>query len=139
MRVRTLCWLLLAVLAIGCGSGDDYDRVAISGEVNFAGQALPNGSILLQPLASGPSVGGDITDGQFEIERARGPAPGSYRVEIISYQPTGRQIPDADRPGTTVDEMVQVIPESYNDNSQVVIEIAADGENHFDFAIEGAR
>ena len=117
-------------------NGDGINRVEVSGTVTLDGQPLSEGSIVFQPIAEGPSAGGSIRDGRFTIERAGGPGPGKYRVEILAYQSTGRQIPDADFPGKMTDELRQVIPKRYNTDTELLVNVSADGDNHFPLKLQ---
>ena len=132
LAASAACWLLLAA---GCG-GDGIGRVEVSGKVTLDGQPLSEGAILFQPIAEGPSAGGTIQDGRFTIERADGPASEEYRVDIVAYRPTGRQIPDADFPGKMTDELKQVIPNRYNADTELTVNVSAEGNNHFEFKLQ---
>jgi hypothetical protein len=88
-RVQALGVSLALSSLLGCGSGDGTG-VAISGKVSFDGSPLSDGSISFIPIegTSGPSVGSDIRNGSFSIDRGTGPRPGKYRVEISAYEDT---------------------------------------------------
>ena len=128
-------FLLSAVTCFGCG-GESLDRVPVSGTVTLDGSPLPSGSIRFHPLGDGQSAGGSIEAGAFSIPQADGPAPGEYRVEVVSFQPTGRQIPDPDSPGQTKEEQEQVIPQRYNRQSELTASVSATDKNAFNFALE---
>ncbi len=125
-----ICFLLIA----GCG-GSDIARVEVSGTVTLGGQPLEQGKIQFQPVAGGPSAGGDIADGEFTIPVDRGPSPGKYKVEIRSYQPTGKQVPDPDFPGKMEDQTRNVVPKRYNDQTTLEKDISIDGPNRFEFKL----
>ena len=129
--LAALVWL--PALA-GCG-GSGIDRVEVSGTVTFDGKPLEQGSIEFQPIAAGPSAGGKIAGGEFTIAEDQGPSPGSYRVEIRSYQPTGRKVPDPDFPGKMEEEKRNVVPKRYNDATTLQKEITAEGPNRFAFEL----
>jgi len=131
-QLFSLAAILLVSLA-GCG-GETLDRNAVSGTVTLRGEPLSVGAIQLLPQGSGPASGGPIEDGEFTIAASDGPIPGSYRVEIISYQATGEQKPDPDNPGQQIDVTAQVIPPEYNTRSTQTVEIT-DGENELHFEI----
>ena len=120
----------------GCGSGG-VRRVEVSGEVTLDGQPLDNASVLFSPTGKGPSAGGKIEAGTFRIERSRGPRPGPYRVEITAYRPTGqRVVADPSMPDEMVDVTKQIIPACYNQQSELEVELSADGENHLAFHLK---
>jgi hypothetical protein len=80
-----LCTLLASVLAVGCGgdSGPKLDRQAVKGTVTREGIPIDLGSVQFEPTGGGPAVGGQITDGKYEISKDAGPIPGSYKVTIV--------------------------------------------------------
>ncbi|MEM9353116.1 MAG: hypothetical protein AAGA92_08890, partial [Planctomycetota bacterium] len=95
-RTARRCELLrgVAVVLAGCllvglaGCRDPTGRQQVTGTVTLDGDPLPEGRISLRPLATGPSAGGKIVEGQFEIDRTKGPLPGAYTVSIQSYKDT---------------------------------------------------
>jgi hypothetical protein len=70
------------------------ERGSVRGEVTLDGRPLESGSIRFIPAETrgGPTAGGDILDGSYQIPRAKGPAVGRYRVEVNAPHKTGRQI-----------------------------------------------
>ena len=133
---RSVLWnvALAGGLLMLCGcNAEDIDRVTVSGTVNLDGAPLADGYITLTPQGAGPSAGAEIVDGRFVFPLAGGPSPGSYKVGIVSYQPTGRQIADMDNPGQMTDELKAVIPDRYNKASELEIVVAAEGENKLSF------
>ncbi len=124
------CFCVLLLLASGCGGADDT-RVPVEGEVTLDGRPLAEGHITLVPLGDGVSAGGTIRNGKFHVEKARGPSPGRYRVEIVSYQPTGEKFPDPERAGQMAEELKQVIPDKYNRQSQLEVEVPPSGPLRF--------
>ena len=103
--------------------------------VTLDGQPLSEGHITFQPVAEGPSAGGKIQEGRFTIEQAAGPSPGEYRVEILAYQPTGRQVPDSDFPGKMTDELKQVIPDRYKTDTAMKVTVSAEEKNKFEWKL----
>lgn len=125
----------MGLLFIPAGCRDSDGRQRITGEVTFNGKPLPSGEVSLRPFDTGPSAAGRVKDGVFELPSTKGPMPGKYLVRIESMQPTGKKVRLA---GTTlqVDQVEQVLPNDYNETSQLVIEVTGDGENHFEFALD---
>ena len=73
-------------------------------------------------------------DGQYRIEKHSGPyARGTYRVEITALGPERSYSPNAS--GAEMKTMRdQVLPETFNKNSQLRVTISADtGKNQHDF------
>ena len=76
----------------GCGSGA---RVRLAGDVVFEGQPLTHGTIVFTPVdpSAGPSTGGDIVDGRYDVPGEMGATPGvMYRVEITALAKSGKFI-----------------------------------------------
>lgn len=130
-----LCQILIGLLVCsGCGKSG-IDREAVSGAVTLDGKPLASGSILFTPEGVGPTVGGEIENGQYNLSRAIGPSPGSYRVQIQSWQPAGRTIRD-EATGTAGQDLVSIIPRRYNDRTELKATIEKGAPNNFDYALE---
>jgi len=121
--------------AVGCG-GSGIERVEVSGTITLDGKPVESGSVLLIPLEGGPTAGKAFTGGEFHIAESDGPSPGPYRVEITAFRGTGEMIPDGDFPDKLEERQEQYIPARYNDQSELEVQIAAEGENHWDFRLE---
>ena len=118
--------IAVVVITVGCGGLTD-GRLQISGEVTFDGQPVADGYVTLSPLGRGPSAGGRIQDGKFNIEREKGPMAGKYRVVLQAMRETGRMIPiDPALPDDTVAETVQYLPARYNTRSQLTADLSPD-------------
>ena len=133
-------YLLLAFclcpLAFGCGEGSG--RLPVAGNVSLDGSPLPDGSIVLIPIAplKGPKVAAEIKGGEFALSAAEGPVQGQHRVEI--YANTETETP-LDNPLAFAKNPVlpkQLVPPQYNSQSSLQLETSADEEeNHFTFAL----
>ena len=130
---RRSCAALLVLLA-ACGRAD---RLGLQGSVTLDGEPLPQGVIQFVPLpgTKGPSAGSTIRDGQFSVEPDKGVFPGTFRVEITASRKTGRKLIDR-QSGQVTDELGNVLPARYNQNSELTKEVTADGPNAFDFALQ---
>ena len=133
--------MLLFTGAIGClllcgCLGSDASRGAVSGLVRVDEWPLAQGSIEFFPIegTKGPSTGGSIHDGRYEIAREKGPAVGRNRVEIRAFQSSGKRLPDMKRPGEVIDELVPLLPAACNDRSELTCEIRP-GDNRLDFEL----
>lgn len=126
--------LVILSVALGCSSGDGLKRAQVKGEVKVDGLPLEEGSINFFPAgtAEGPSAGGVIEQGKYDLPRERGPVVGPNRVEIRGVKKTGRMVPNAMAPGTMREELVEALPGDVNTKSTLVREIAP-GENIVDF------
>lgn len=127
----------LALLAEGCGSGG-ADRAAARGTVTVGGVPLEEGSIAFNPAlgTTGPSSGGAIVNGAFDIPRAKGPAVGTNRVEIRGSRGTGRLVPSP--LGGMVEERIDVVTREFNQDSTLTVRVVP-GDNPFTFEIPPAR
>jgi len=134
MNSRALALLIGLAVPLGCSSGDGLNRASVRGEVKVDGNPLEEGSINFFPAgdAEGPSAGGVISKGEYEIPQDLGPVVGKYRVEIHGVQKTGRTVPNYMAPGTTMPEVMEVLPADVNVKSKLVRDVAA-GANVIDF------
>lgn len=82
------------ILSLGCDSSPQ-ERLAIRGTVYMQGKPLHRGSILLLPTRGvrGPSSGGTIADGEFDIPASAGPGRGSYVATISAIMPASSNKP----------------------------------------------
>jgi hypothetical protein len=124
---------MLAVLAlVGCGPRSD--RLAITGTVTLDGVPLNSGSIRFssRDAASPMSAGAMIQDGAYYVPQEKGLRVGTYHVEISA--PDAAAPPVLDR-ASGMKMAPERIPAEYNVNSEQTINVTADGDNAFDFAI----
>jgi hypothetical protein len=131
-------WSLILVAAsvlTGCGDG----KVIVRGDVKVDGEPIEEGSISLEPAdGQGPTTGGMIKEGKYELTGNAAVAPGHKIVRIVGLRKTGKMIeagPPAPR-GTLIPQMVQCVPSHYNDQSQVRIDVTPGKPNTHDFAID---
>ncbi|QDU31857.1 hypothetical protein ETAA8_70180 [Anatilimnocola aggregata] len=130
----TSSWVALLFLTgtclLGCGGSG---QKAIRGEVSLDGEPVDGGSIMFVPAAAGKSGSAAIVAGKYSVPAEDDLLPGTYRVEIVWNKPTGKQIP-ANDPGMLTDERLQVIPDKYNTQSTLSVEITP-GENEHNFLL----
>src|SRR5690242_19391037 len=100
-------WIASFMVAtmLGCGPGS----ADVRGTVSLDGEAVEEGMISFQPEKEtpGPSVGGRIVDGEYEVSKV---LPGAYRVEIRSWKTTDRIVTG---PLGTAKERLNIIPQRY--------------------------
>ncbi len=131
---RAIAGLAAAVLlglTSGCGGG----KVAVSGEVRVNGQSLDEGTISFRPAdGAGPSLGGAITMGRYDIALAAPNAAGKKLVSITGIRRTGRRIPAGppEPPGTTVEEILVV---EFGQKGELTCELSL-GSNREDFDLK---
>jgi hypothetical protein len=124
-------------LTLGGCSQSGPQRAEVYGTVTLNGQPVKEGSINFFPTKgnTGPEAGGAILDGQFHIPRAKGPVVGMNRVELRSFQKTGRQIQDPTaKPGTMTEEISNIFPPEFNTNSVLESDVKP-GKNDIPFKI----
>ncbi|MFI4875050.1 MAG: hypothetical protein ACIALR_06925 [Blastopirellula sp. JB062] len=139
--LRCFAAAAIVVLMSGCGeSGDGLPRVGVTGKVYLNGELLPDGLISFLPTSDtpGPSVGGKIENGIFEIPQTEGPCVGKHRIQIRSIRQTGRQISGGQDSDTSqmVDEVKQIIPERYNRKTELNVELAPNLKEELIFELE---
>jgi len=135
-RLKATALTLSFTLAVplGCSSGDGMERAQVRGKVHVDGQPLEEGSINFFPAgtAEGPSAGGVIAQGTYDLPQDLGPVVGKNRVEIRGVKRTGRMVPNHMAPGTMREELVEALPIDVNTKSTLVRDVAS-GSNVIDF------
>ena len=134
-------FLYLAILLACAGCGNQ--KFPIAGEVTFDGQPVSEGVISLEPAdGRGPTTGGKIIDGKYQLMSAASPLPGKKIVRISAGRKTGRKIrpPGIQAPeGNLIDEIDRYIPPMYNTQSTLTCDVSAQGPNRFDFHLLPAK
>jgi hypothetical protein len=130
---RKCRWMLFCVLGVafgavvGCGRSD---TVSLAGNVSLDGRALPTGTIELIPMdrQSGPAVGGELSEGRYQIPADHGPRRGvKYRVEIRSIDPASASTTHPLSRGRPV--CLDRVPPAYNSESQLTLSVPIDAGN----------
>ena len=124
-----------SIALCGCfGSGDDIDRVVVSGTVTYNGAPVDDGSIRFVPKygTSAPVSGVAIVNGQYKIEMRGGVPVGTHRVEIRSFRKLEKQYPD--QPDAMVPKD-QLLPDKYNVESELEREIPTGKSLTLDFSL----
>ena len=134
-------WAFLAAFVcgtIGCGPNT---KCSLRGSVSFNGEPVNEGSIRLDPvnIPNAQRAASTIEAGQFEIPIADDMLAGAYRVTIYGLRSTGRQLKARENLSGgelgTVAETVQYIPQKYNRQTELTVELSA-GENTEEFNLE---
>jgi hypothetical protein len=132
--------LLLVILALTALAGCGSSRVPIGGAVTFDGKPVSEGSISFEPAdGQGPSTGGKIADGRYELIGEAAPMPGKKTVRIIAVRKTGRKVLRGSFTSTTpemVDEIERYIPDIYNTRSTLACDVSRDGSKQIDFNLK---
>lgn len=133
MTLRILILVACLLPLAGCGKG--VQRQGVSGSVTLDGKPIAKGTILFTPLAGGPSAGGDIVAGRYELTEERGPGLGKYRVEINAWRAQGTTSFDT-ATGAQDQLLVSMIPAQYNTASKLEREITEGRSNRLDFDLK---
>jgi len=126
----TLAMALGLADLVGCDGAPAPERVGVSGKVRFNGQPLATGRITFIPQGQGTAASGEIANGDFHIPVNQGPSPGKCRVEILSFQETGKKVQ-----GPSGVEMKQVIPSRYNTSTNLECVLNAKQANSCEFTL----
>jgi hypothetical protein len=142
--LRGILILVVAAGALsGCGGGDDLPRHEVTGTVTLNDKPLESGSIQFQPEESsvpGAAVSGGalISGGQYQIKRAEGLTPGSYKVMIFSHGDT--PVDESAPPGEAVARgnrvPAELIPAQYNTATTLKVQVTADKANVLNFDLK---
>ncbi|QDT98941.1 hypothetical protein [Gimesia aquarii] len=134
----------IMLAAIGCSGSTEmkYTTAKIQGTVSYQGKPLESGKIRFIPdgkvvngQVAGKAVFADIKDGKYSLSSEEGATVGKNRIEIKSYRESGRNVVTSEGDGKKEKEIVQFIPETYNTESNLSINIK-EGENKHDFDLQ---
>jgi hypothetical protein len=138
-RTMSVAILLATLVLSGCSdSGDEPERVVVSGKVTWQKNEVKDG-IIRFICDSGPSAQGPIRDGSYLIDYKGGVPVGNCRVEVEGFEE--QDIKDS---GSTLIAMpkkvgIQIIPQQFNRESTLRVEIAAGKVNEHDFHLDVKR
>lgn len=137
MNEQTGIVVLAALLLF---TGCDQKRISIHGLVNFDDKPVGEGSISLEPAdGQGPTTGGKIVDGKYELTGDAAPLPGKMKVRIMGMRKTGRKVQGASLASTTpivIDEVEHYIPSIYNKQTTLVCDVSREGPRQIDFKLK---
>jgi hypothetical protein len=126
---------LLLVVAAGCGQGATS---SLTGTCSYGGAPIEEGQIRLFPIDGTPGHGAAtrIEQGRYAFAPTAGLFAGEYLVAVSATRATGRMLAGEGLPGEPdmVPEILQYIPERYNQDSQLRITLKP-GENEHDFTL----
>jgi len=127
------------VLAIGCGGSKRF--VPVSGKVTLNGKALPNATVMFQPMgepgslmAGEGSTGKTNENGQFTLKSStgkHGALVGKHGVSISALNP---KIGEHDtRPPRGGWPKADKVPSRYNAKSELTFDVGPGGTSQADF------
>ncbi len=119
-----------ALPLFGCGLGGPT-TYEVTGTVTLDGEPIADAQIVFRAVdGSEGSWAGKVTDGEYAVQST----PGKKRVEITATREIHVKVASDSGEGELNYEMY--VPEKYNRQSELTREVTADGDNHFDFALE---
>jgi hypothetical protein len=108
---RTFLSVTTAVVFLvlsGCGYGEN-SRVPVQGKVAVDGGPVEEGIISFTPTTTGlEKASGPIKNGTYSIPAAKGPNPGTYRVDVVVRKKTGKQVGTPGDPDVKMDEVAEI-------------------------------
>ena len=132
-------WWGMALLFVAALTGCSDGKVVVRGLVNVDGEPIEEGSISLEPTdGQGPTTGGVIKSGKYELSGPASAIPGNKIVRIVGLRKTGKMIeagPPAPK-GTLIPQMVQCVPKHYNDQSELRVEVTPGKPNTHNFELD---
>jgi hypothetical protein len=130
-------WVAVAAAAAAIGCRHEAPRRGrVHGTVTVDGAPLAKGQIrILAVTAGGIGTAGEVVAGAYNIPPDHGPTAGTYRVEIVSFRPTGRRVRDPDT-NELVDELANVLPARYHAASTLQIQYDPGGDPTFNFELQ---
>jgi hypothetical protein len=115
----------LLAAACGCGDNRHAGKYEVSGAVSWEGTPIEKGFITYEPADGKPAEAGAIADGHYSFFAY----PGKNRVAIRAEKIEGFN------KGMNQPNVVQYIPAAYNVQSELSVEVTADGANMFNFSL----
>jgi len=128
--------VLVALVAFsGCSDG----KVVVRGMIAVDGQPIEEGSISLEPAdGQGPTTGGLIKGGRYELTGNAAVTLGDKIVRIVGLRSTGKMVeagPPAPK-GTLIPQLEQCVPSHYNDQSRLRADITPGKANTHNFDLD---
>ena len=132
---RSLAWVLLPLLLLGCGKSG-HKVVSVSGKVTLNKKPLANADITFSPTEPGPNNSPGLESS------ARTDEQGRYSLEVIQDKRAGAvvgahkvRISQIERGASLINR----VPRAYNQNTKLTFTVPAEGskEANFDLSSEG--
>lgn len=140
LAVAVLCVIVLS----GCSQADRFKRAPVEGYVSIDGAPLKAGSIRFIPTgdSKGPAAVATIEEGIYQLPAESGPLVGSLRVEIEAINHLGFEIDDeaayAKQAAASPQVAKNPVPEAFNRQSKLVVEMPEEGQTDLDFRLTSA-
>lgn len=132
-RFTLACSAVLLTIAV---SGCSDNMAEVHGRVTYNGKPVDNGTISFEAVdGKGPTSGGPIKEGQYELDGPARMIPGPKLVRIKGFGKSGKKTSPFPGAKEQVDVIEQYIPSSYNEKSTLKTEVKP-GSNELDFALK---
>jgi len=99
LHLGWVCLAVAALVATGCGRGDNLDRHPIRGTVTYKGQPVQEGAIFFQPTADigqlAPTIYLKVVNGKYEVSADEGPVAGKYEA-VVAAADKSKEIDDGE-------------------------------------------
>ena len=118
----TFLFLCLSLTAFaGCGGGDNFNRIDVTGEVTFNELPLPSGQVIFTTTDGKSSARSlaIVKDGKFATAPGAGPSKGNYHISVVIPGDTTGEGDDAD----------ETILGTYTERATI-----SEAETHFTFS-----
>jgi hypothetical protein len=136
--MNRLILLLACGVLFSSGCGSKYQTAPVSGTVKMNGKPLASASLTYQPMGGGMASTG-LTDANgrytltFLYSEDEGAIVTTHRVIIRTARKTNTEDTSNDRADPSARDP---IPRRYNDDTQLTMEVPADGTDSADFELK---
>jgi hypothetical protein len=125
-------WLLLAIVLCGCSS--ELQKYSISGKASFEGKPIDKGEITFSPVGgAGRPDSAVFSNGEYQVSVTAGKKV--VRISAWSTDPALVGPPPPDMPKDGINPDREYIPDRYNENSTLEIEVLSENGQTFDFPL----
>lgn len=121
---------------VGCGGQGVDGRYPLNGTVTFQGKPLDKGTIEFSTTDRSQLTGATIENGKYSVPAEQGLKPGKYTVRISATEEAATGgAPPPPGPENANQVAKERIPEAYNLDSKITVDVKESGANKFDFDI----
>jgi hypothetical protein len=132
IRLRGFAFSIACIAFIAGCKGAHLAEV--SGRVTLDGKPLSEGLVTFRPApeTAGPEFSGQVANGEYRVVKSV--LPGTYSVQVRSWQKTGRTV---ESPlGKNTEEIIDIIPTRYASPGSELSAVLASGPNSVNFDLK---